>query len=108
MKDIYMMTYDHIGFDGEIYKEAVYCDKEYWDKYKAIDDAPEQELIDAFEELGLEEVTTGTLQWCNDILIGELTNKMKQKGYNLIVDDDDFIEDCCTTFNWDPVYPEGE
>lgn len=108
MKNIYMMTYDHIGFDGEIYKEAVYCDKEYWDKHKAIDDAPEQELIDAFEELGLEEITTGTLQWCNDISIGVLTNKMKQKGYNLIVDDDDFIEDCCTNFKWDPVYPEGE
>ena len=34
MKNIYMMTYDHIGFDGEIYKEAVYCDKEYWDRLK--------------------------------------------------------------------------
>lgn len=101
MKDIYMMTCDHIGLNGETHQEAVYCDREYWDKYKAIDDTPEQELINAFEELGLEEITTGTLQWYNDILISELTNKMKQKGYNLIVDDEDFIEDYCTTFKWD-------
>mgnify|MGYP006913559426 CR=1 FL=1 len=108
MKDIYMVTYNHTGLDGETYQEATYCDKEYWDKYKAIDDAPEQELIDAFEELGLEEVMTGTLQWCDDISIDELTNKMKQKGYNLIIDDDDFIEDYCTTFKWDPADSEGE
>lgn len=29
MKDIYMVTYNHTGFDGEIYQEATYCDKEY-------------------------------------------------------------------------------
>lgn len=104
MKDIYMVTYNHTGFDGEIYQEATYCDKEYWDKHKAINDAPEQELIDAFEELGLEEVATGTLQWCDDISISELINRMKQKGYNLIVNDDDLIRDYCAFFKC----PEGE
>lgn len=104
MKDIYIAFYQTIGY-GQVLTCAIYCDKEFWDNNKYIDDSPEEDLIDAFSEVGLEEVATSELEWCLEEIIpmDDLINKMKNKGYNLLVNDSNFITEYKNKFGKSPI-----
>lgn len=105
MKDIYVVPFKVIDdFYEDEYYNILFTDKEFWEENHYICDRPAHNLLTAFSEIGLEESTTSVLEWDNDkeMPMDKIKQKMKDRGFNLLVNDPTFIEEYIFEFGEDP------
>lgn len=105
MRDIYVVPFKvKDSFYDEEYYNILFTDKEFWEENHYICDGPAHNLLTAFSEIGLEESTTAVLEWCNDeeMSLEEIKQKMKNRGFNLLINDPVFIEEYIQEFGEDP------
>ena len=105
MRDIYAVPFkvkDNY-FNVEYYNVSL-TDKKFWEENHYICDGPDNRLLNAFSEIGLEEATTAVLEWCSDeeISMDEIKQEMKNRGFNLLINDPKFIKEYIQQFGEDP------
>ena len=74
----------------------VFCEKEYYDRAKDIGDANSKhykEILDAFLSIGLSCYDNNMLLWTTDKTVEDISNEMKELGFELIVEDNIGFED---------------
>lgn len=77
-----------------------FCEKEYYDRAKNIGDASSKhykEILDAFLSIGLTCYENNMLMWKTDKTIEDISNEMKELGFELIVDDNIGFDDIDTS-----------
>lgn len=105
MRDIYVVPFKvKDNFYNEEYYNILFTDKEYWKENHYICDGPAHNLLTAFSEIGLEETTTAVLEWCNDeeMSMSKIKQEMKDRGFNLLINDPVFIKEYIQEFGEDP------
>ena len=104
MIDVYFVPYIIKNeSENEEYKCATVCNKEFWDEHKYLEDDIDEEMLDIFYELGLSDFADSEVMWDNEeTTVEQVVDTMKEKGYNLLVNDHKFINEFIEIFKTDP------
>ena len=105
MRDIYVVPFKvKNSFYDEEYYNILFTDKEFWEENHYICDGPAHNLLTAFSEIGLEESTTAVLEWYNneELSMDKIKQEMRNRGFNLLVNDSTFIKEYMQEFEEDP------
>ena len=105
MRDIYVVPFKvKDNYFNVEYHNILFTDKEFWEENHYVCDGPGDSLLAAFSEIGLEEATTAVLEWCSDeeMSIDKIKQEMKNRGFNLLIDDPKFIKEYIQQFGEDP------
>ena len=102
MQNIYFTVMHDEFEDGEKLDWAIVVEKEFWDQYKKLDDTMDKNLENAFAGLvsldGPENVS-----WEHDyISIDKIVSHMNNKGYNLLINDETFINEFQKKYGVEP------
>lgn len=93
MKDVYFTVVHDQFDDGEKIDWAIVVEKEFWDQCKGFDDTMDENLEDALAELTSID-SPETVSWDpTNVSLEDIISMMKNRGYNLLVDDERFINE---------------